>query len=270
MLITTNGLVIRSYVTGNSDRVLHILTEDHGRLSVMVKGGGSKRAGTTDPCTQLFTYGNYELYRGKGGDLYWFRGGSVLIPFYGVTADITRMALATSLCDGTDDLTPEEAAEEETSLLLKMLLNSLYVLNNGQKPPNLVKSVFEFRSAALMGYCPDLSGCALCGEESPENAYFDIMNGRIICADCQTKRNRLSDVRQVEEALGERSVICPMTSSVLAALRFILFAPDKKIFSFSMKDTEEEHALDRVTETFLLNHMERDFDTLHFYRSVAD
>jgi hypothetical protein len=37
-----------------------------------------------------------------------------------------------------------------------------------------------------------------------------------------------------------------------------------------MKDTEEEHALDRVTETFLLNHMERDFDTLHFYRSVAD
>ena len=138
MLITTNGLVIRSYVTGNSDRVLHILTEDHGRLSVMVKGGGSKRAGVTDPCTQLFTYGNFELYRGKGGDLYWFRGGSVLIPFYGVTADITRMALATYLCDVTDDLTPEEAAEEETSLLLKMLLNSLYVLNNGQKPPNLV------------------------------------------------------------------------------------------------------------------------------------
>lgn len=270
MLITTNGLVIRSYVTGNNDRVLHVLTEDHGRLSVMVKGGGSKRSGATDPCTQLFTYGNFELYRGKGGDLYWFRGGSTLIPFYGVTADVTRMALAAYLCDVTDDLTPEEAAEEETSLLLKMLLNSLYVLDKGQKAPALVKSVFEFRSAALMGYCPDLSGCALCGEVHPENAYLDVMNGRVICADCQTGRNRLGGVERVEEALRERNILCPMSPSVLAALRFILTAPDKKIFSFSMKDAEEERGLDRVTETFLLNHMERDFDTLHFYRSVAD
>lgn len=270
MLITTNGLVIRSYPSGNSDRVLHILTEDHGRLSVMVKGGSSKKAGAQDPSTQLFTYGNFELYRGKGGDLYWFRGGSVLIPFYNLTADITHMALATYLCDVADDLTPEEAAEEETSLLLKMLLNSLYVLDNRQKPATLVKSVFELRSAALMGYCPDLTGCSLCGETYPENAYFDIMNGRLICADCQTKRNRMGGAGRIEDVPGERNIVCPVSSSVLAAMRFVITAPDKKIFSFSMKDGEEERALERATETFLLNQLERDFDTLHFYRSVAD
>jgi DNA repair protein RecO (recombination protein O) len=270
MLITTNGLVIRSYPSGNSDRVIHILTEDRGRLSVMVKGGSSKKAGAADPCTQLFTYGNFELYLGKGGDLYWFRGGSVLRSFYDLTTDLTHMALAAYLCDVADDFTPEETAEEETALLLKMLLNSLYVLDNGQKPPTLVKAVFELRSAALMGYCPDLSGCSLCGEPYPENAYLDVMNGRLICADCQTKRNRLVGAEKSDEATGARSIICPVSASVLAALRYVLTAPDKKIFSFSMKDSEEERSLERATETFLLNQLERDFDTLHFYRSVAD
>jgi hypothetical protein len=96
------------------------------------------------------------------------------------------------------------------------------------------------------------------------------MNGRLICADCQTKRNRLGGVEKSDDATGARSIVCPVSASVLAALRYVLTAPDKKIFSFSMKDSEEERSLERATETFLLNQLERDFDTLHFYRSVAD
>ena len=37
-----------------------------------------------------------------------------------------------------------------------------------------------------------------------------------------------------------------------------------------MKDAEEERALGRIAETYLLNQLEQDFDTLHFYRTVAD
>ena len=60
------------------------------------------------------------------------------------------------------------------------------------------------------------------------------------------------------------------TTGTFAKATLDLTAPDKKIFSFSMKDSEEERSLERATETFLLNQLERDFDTLHFYRSVAD
>ena len=269
MLITVNGLVTRSYPSGNHDRVIHLLTEDHGRLSVMVKGGSSSRAADAASCTQLFTYGNYELYRGKGGDLYWFRGGSVLTPFYELSSDITRRALATYLCDIASDLTLEEADEEESAILLRMLLNSLFVLCKGDKSPAIVKSAFELRSVSLMGYRPDLTACERCGESSPENAYLDILNGRFVCADCQSKLNR--QFGRVGEDSGEvRRPVCPVSASVLAALRYIVSAPDKRLFSFAMKDAEEERALDRVTESFLLNQMEREFDTLRFYRSVAD
>ena len=269
MLITVNGLVTRSYASGDHDRVIHIMTEDRGRLAVMVKGGNSKRGGHSAACTQLFTYGNYELYCGGSGDLYWFRGGSVLTSFYDLTASLPRMSLAAYLCDLATEFTEHDGEVFETAALLRMLLNSLYVLDKGEKSPAIVKGVFELRAAAMMGYQPNLVGCAFCGQGYPDEAYFDIMNGRIICADCQSKRNRLAGkLEAAEQELGERSIICPLSASVLAAIRYALTAPDRKIFSFTLADREEEHAFDRAAETFLLNHLERDFDTLRFYRSV--
>ena len=269
MLITVNGLVIRSYPSGNHDRIIHILTEDRGRLSVMVKGGSSPRTVPTLSATQLFTYGNYELYRGKGGDLYWLRGGSVLSSFYGLSADVSRMALAAYLCDVTSELAVEEGDVDETNTLLRMLLNSLYVISEDLKPLSLVKAAFELRAVSLMGYMPDLTGCDTCGEVHPENAYLDILNGRIICADCRTKLNRLYGWEREREE-GMSRPICAMSPSVLAAMRYILSAPDKKLFSFTMKDQEEERALARAAESFLLHQLERDFETLHFYNSMAN
>lgn len=268
MLITVNGLVTRSYPSGDHDRVIHLITEDRGRLSVMVKGGNSKRGSHSAACTQLFTYGNYELYSGDG-DLYWYRGGSVLNSFYNLTAELSRMALATYLCDVASELTAKDMVGEETSALLRMLLNSLYSLNKGAHSPSIVKGVFELRAAAGMGYQPNLVGCSDCGQGYPEEAYFDILNGCFICGECQTRRNRRAGFDHSLEELGERSVICPISSSVLAAMRYALTAPDAKIFSFSLSDPEEERSFAHAAESFLLHNLERDFETLAFYRSVV-
>lgn len=271
MLITVNGLVTRSYPSGEHDRVVHIITEDRGRLSVMVKGGNSKRGGHSAACTQLFTYGNYELYRGNNGDMYWYRGGSVLSSFYNLSGELSRMALATYLCDLASEFTENDTGTEDTADLLRMLLNSLYTLDKGNRPPAIVKGVFELRAAAMMGYRPSLVGCSSCGEGYPAEAYFDIMNGCFICTACQAKRNRFAGrIASREDELGERSIICPISSSVLAAIRYALTAPDNKIFSFALADREEERAFARTAETFLLNHLERDFETLCFYRTVAE
>ena len=230
MLITTDGLITRSYPSGEHDRIVHLVTPEHGRLSVMVKGGQSK-TNRYAAITQLFTYGNYELYIGSGGDMYWYRGGSVLNTFYNLSSNLSRMALAAYLCDVASELSDRDAGENETVDLLRMLLNSLYALDRGSKPAAIVKGVFELRAAAMMGYQPNLMGCAICKEGYPEEAYFDIMNGRIICSDCQAKRNRLyGRLAAEQEELGERSIICPISASVLAAMRYALTAPNQKIF----------------------------------------
>ena len=268
MLITADGLVIRSYPAGDSGTMLHILTPDRGRISVMAKGVHSKgkTAGQLASVVQLFTYANYELYR--KGDMYWLRGGSVIHAFYNLSDDIVKMSLATYLCSVADELSDEG---EEAEQLLRLLLNSLYSIDRGNRSLRIIKGVFELRAAAMSGYAPNLMGCDICGEGYPESGYLDVMNGRIVCADCQTKLNRAANpfvggVRDNEES--GRSIITPISSSVLAAMRYALASPDEKIFSFNLKSDEEELMFARAAETYILNQLERSFDALDFYHSV--
>ena len=41
MEFATNGVITRVYDVGASDKMLNIITADHGRIGVMVKGGRS-------------------------------------------------------------------------------------------------------------------------------------------------------------------------------------------------------------------------------------
>ncbi len=265
MQMSTDGLVTRVVSTGDHDKVLQILTAEHGRISVMVKGGKSLR-NPAMACSQLFTYGNFELYR--KGDFYWLRQGSVLNAFYELSADIVRMSLGVYLCDVANELSDRDEPAEE---LLRMLLNSLYLIGRDKKPQELVKGVFELRAAAISGYLPELDACCRCGSIDERLNYLDVMNGRLLCAECLSRQSKLVRVPMVgADADGDRekSVLCAMTPAVTAAVRYVLHASPERIFSFELADAEDVTEFSRVAQTYLLNHLGRGFDSLDFYESV--
>ena len=104
----TDGVVTRIKDVGTSDKLLYIITPDRGRIAVMVKGGRSPSNKNT-PVSQLFTYGNFEI--NKSNSMYWLRSGSVIEPFYDLSKDIERVALASYLCDLSNELTDEDVFE---------------------------------------------------------------------------------------------------------------------------------------------------------------
>ena len=264
MVFATDGIVTRVTDYGVSDKVINIITPEHGRIGVIVKGGRSP-GGKTTAISQLFTYGNFEIY--KKNSAYWLRGGSVINPFYDLSIDISGLALATYLCDLANELTDEDDSEE-TREILRLLLNSLYLIGRRKKPNHLIKAVFELRAAAISGYCPELAYCAYCKEPHPDLMYLDVMGGKLICTECMSKRGKKADISKEFEDLPEASVICPISSSVVAAMRYIVYSPQEKIFSFNLKDDSELYDLGRACETYILSHLGRGFDSLDFYNAV--
>lgn len=263
MQFATNGLITRIYDVGASDKMLNIITEDRGRIGVMVKGGRSPQSKLRS-VSQLFTYANFEI--SQKGNLYWLRGGDVTNPFYELSRDITRVALASYLCDIANELT-DEGGEDDG--ILRLLLNSLYLLDKETKDQRIVKSVFELRAATLSGYCPEVSYCAFCKEPFADFTYLDVMGGRLICTDCLARRgDKKIEISREFEYMPEASILCGLSPSALAALRFIVTAPDAKIFSFELKDEGELGELSRAAESYILNHLERGFESLEFYKSV--
>ncbi len=263
MEFATNGIITRIYDVGASDKMLNVITSDRGRIGVMVKGGRSPSSKLRS-VSQLFTYANFEI--SKKGNYYWLRGGSVINPFYELSSDITRVSLASYLCDLANELTDEGGDDDE---ILTLLLNSLYLIGRGDKDQRLIKAVFEMRAAALSGYCPELAFCAYCHEQYPDFCYLDIMGGKLICTDCLSKKgDKKIEISKEFEYVPEASILCGLSPSALAALRYIVSAPRSREFSFKLNDDGEIDELARVAEEYILNHLERSFDSLTFYKQV--
>ena len=216
MQYTTDGLIVREVAVGDNDKMLTILTPEYGQLNVMAKGARSIKKGTA-AVTELYTYGNYEIY--EKNDRNWLRGGSVIEGFFGLRNDIEKIALAAYLADLACELTGEGLPSPD---MLKMTLNSFFAIASEKKPRGMIKAVYELRAAGNSGYMPDLSGCAHCKKESGEGLYLDVMNGCITCSECMMKQS--AHIRRPTDDDGERSILIPINGSVLAAMRYAIYA----------------------------------------------
>lgn len=243
MYQTTRGLVLRTTEYKETDCILTILTAADGLLSVKARGVRSNRSKLKGAC-QLLTYAEFTIADTRG--FRWISEATAIEMFPGLRTDIELLALGSYFAQLAEVLSQEDAA---SPALLSLILNALYALSKLGKPPRLVKAATELRLAAIAGYLPELSGCCVCGNPDPDR--FSIADGTLECAGC-----RASD-----------GVRMPVSPASLAAMRYILSCPEKRLFSFSVTGRAEKELCD-AAESYLLTQLERSFYTLDFYKSL--
>lgn len=260
-----DGLVLRVIQSGDNDRRLLVLTADEGKMWVTAKGARSVRSKVASLC-RIFTYANMEMYEKNG--LRWLSGGSVNNGFAGVSADVTDFALASYILQVADEITGEDTPADD---VLRMTLNTLYAIEKHIAPRAQIKAVYELFAANVSGFMPSLEGCADCGRSdfSCSELWLDVMNGAVVCGECLKKRGGDLPLPDTDEYFT-RNILLPIDPSSLEAMRYVEFAPLQRIFAFGLTDKRSLELLSRAAETYLLNHLERDFDTLRFYDSVKE
>lgn len=252
-----NGLVIREVKTGESDKILTILTVENGLITISGKGMTSMK-NKYAASSQIFTYNTYQLK--KRGDYYYIADAFLIEPFMNIRADIEKLSLANYVCDVAHDLALEEFGDEE---LLPLVLNTLFAISNLNLPLAQIKGAFEFRSAVIEGFMPDLSACGVCGGEIVEDCVIDVMNGRLLCKKCR------SVVENSPEYITDESakIFIRISPPVLSAMRYLEYAPTKKFLSFTLDKTELS-LFEVVCERYLLNHLEHGFSSLEYYKKI--
>ncbi len=243
MYLTTRGLVLRTTEYKETDRILTVLTAEDGLLTLKARGVRSNRSKLKGAC-QLLTYAEFTVNEARG--FRFISEATAIEMFAGLRNDIVLLALGSYFAQLAEVLSQEDAA---SPALLSLILNALYALSKLQKPPRLVKAATELRLAAIAGYQPELSGCCVCGNPEPDR--FSIADGTLECAACRS---------------GD-GVRMPLSPASLAAMRYILSCPEKKLFSFSISGAAEKELCD-AAESYLLTQLERSFYTLDFYKSL--
>lgn len=248
MYMTTKALVLRSVDYKESDKILTLLTQQAGKMTVSARGCRKKGSAIAAGC-QLLCWSEMVLYEYQGR---WaVKEASVEREFRGVRSDVERLALGCYFAEVAETLAVEDVPSQP---LLSLTLNSLHVLDQMDRPLPLVKSTFELRSLCLAGYEPMLDACAVCGVPIPEQAQFHLLEGVLHCAGCRNE-------------VGE-GISLPMGADCLAALRYIVSSDPKRLFAFRLTGAGLEE-MAGITEAYLLTQLERGFRTLDFYKQMA-
>ncbi len=148
--IVTKGIVLSRTDYQEADRILTVLTPDHGKLRLIAKGvrrPKSKLAGGIE----LFSVNDITVLPSQR-DLKTLISSRLHKNYGGIIADITRTMLGYDLLKQINRVTEDEPEEEYFTLMESALAG----LNDGELESDVIEMWFAMRLLAANGHTPDL------------------------------------------------------------------------------------------------------------------
>jgi len=246
LYITTRGLVLREAKYKESSKMLTVLTETEGKISVAARGV-MRRGSKTAPSAQLLAFSEMTLSSGK--EVWTLTEARPVELFLGLRDELSSMALGSYFAELLDLFSDADIPDP---LVLSLGLNALYALSREMKPAAQIKAAFELRLLSEVGYAPMTGVCPVCGEDITEPVFWPAA-GAVTCRTCDPA------------AGGARLELCKSSHD---AMQYILQADPKRLFSFRISEDALKR-LAHVVEEYVRVQLEREPSTLAFYRKVA-
>jgi DNA repair protein RecO (recombination protein O) len=242
--IKTRGVVVREVATGDYDKILTVISDELGRISVSARG--VRRSGNRFSAgTQVLCYCDWILYKGR--NTYILNSCEILHPFYEIRQDLTLLAYAALLLEMTQDTTPENQPAKEP---LALLLHALHALLKN-KNPELVMRVFSLKLLQILGYTPYLSGCCKCGTKEIDDIYFSFDDCGFICENCKSKAG---SVLRIEPGTAR-------------ALIYVICAEIREVFGFELSE-EALRNFSRIVDIYSEDRLEKNYSKQSFLKEI--
>jgi DNA repair protein RecO (recombination protein O) len=174
------GLVLRTRKLGEADRIVTLLTRDHGKVRAVAKGVRRPRS-RFGARLEPFMHVDLQLYEGRNLDTV---TQAVTLAAYGapLIADYPRFTAASAVTEAAEKLSGEERTPARA--LYRLSVGALAALARGDHTPGAVVDSFLLRALAGAGYAPALVDCSQCGAPGPHRA-FSAGAGGMVCAECR-------------------------------------------------------------------------------------
>lgn len=244
MRTNTQGLILKEQNIREKDKLVYVLTEKNGLVRAFVHGAKSFK-NKKNNATAMFCYSKISMH--ESGDAYVIDEAEPIETFFRLGADIEKLSLAQYFSELCLTLVQEG---EHSGEYLRLMLNSLYFLAKGGRAPEQIKAITELRLMCIAGYMPNLIACDRCGEYETDTMYFDVEQGVIYCENCISA-----------------SAMLPLETGIIRAMRHICFSDFNKIYNFSMPE-DALSDLSFITERYILSRLQRNFNTLDFYKEI--
>lgn len=179
-LYRDEAIVLRTQKLGEADRIITLLTREHGRVRGVAKGvrrTKSKFGARLEPGSHV----DIQLYTGRTFDTV---TQVESISNYGeaLTDDYSRWTICGTILEAAERFTSHE--HEPALQEFKLVTGALKALTENRYDPSMILDAYLLRSLAVGGYAPSLVNCSKCDVPGPHR-YFSLVGGGSVCAECR-------------------------------------------------------------------------------------
>ena len=241
-----DAVVLRRLAYGEADRILTLLTREHGKLAAIAKGSRRAKARSGNSL-DLFARSRMMLAKGRNLDVVAQveRRGDVR----NISGDLHRTAYACLVAEVADKVLEERHPVDD---VFELVVVSIERLNTPERSARVESAWFVMRILDLLGYQPQLFDCAGCGEALPEAAcWFSPLLGGVLCRKCG--------------AHGQAG--SPVSVNGLKILR-LMAAGDRSLYDRVRLSVELLRELEDALEAQLEYHLDRRLKSLDFIRGI--
>jgi len=169
--------VLRTHKLGEADRIVTMLTRQHGKVRAVAKGvrrTASKFGARLEP----FMVADVQLYEGRSLDII---TQAESLGSYGaqITSDYPSYTAASAMVETADKLTESEVSLQQY-LLLVGALRSLARKEHGA---SLTLDSYLLRALSMAGWAPSFQDCSRCGTVGDHSAIV-VQLGGVVCDNC--------------------------------------------------------------------------------------
>jgi DNA repair protein RecO (recombination protein O) len=171
------AVVLRTHKLGEADRIVTMLTRQHGKVRAVAKGvrrTASKFGARLEP----FMVADVQLYEGRSLDII---TQAESLGSYGaqITSDYPSYTAASAMVETADKLTESEVSLQQY-LLLVGALRSLARKEHGA---SLTLDSYLLRALSMAGWAPSFQDCSRCGAVGDHSAIV-VQLGGVVCDNC--------------------------------------------------------------------------------------
>ncbi|QNG18425.1 DNA repair protein RecO [Rhodococcus triatomae] len=179
-LYRDNAVVLRQHKLGEADRIITLLTRQHGLVRAVAKGvrrTRSKFGARLEP----FAHVDVQLYPGRNLDV--VTQVQTLDAFAtDLVDDYGRYTTACAILETAERLAGEERAPAPR--LHHLTVGALGAIAEHRRDPELILDAFLLRAMGFAGWAPAIEDCARCAAPGPHRA-FHVAAGGAVCVHCR-------------------------------------------------------------------------------------
>ena len=211
--LNVSALVLRRSEYRDYDRMLTLLTAEHGKVEAVARGCRRPKSELLN-AAEPFVCGQYQLYFAH--ERYSVLQCRVTESFYDLRQDMDRLTLGAKWLKKLESVA---VADQEQKELLDMALSALSYLTYSETDIRLLDAMFLMKLLYLSGFAPSADRCAVCGKSANEvKLGFDARRGGCVCPGCVPYAKPLSE--------GARRILFKAPKTPYSAVEKLIPHPD--------------------------------------------